>query len=263
MLCLTLSSVTGLSRQLSLTSLAFQNTDSHYIGECSAIDRRGQQGGKDNPLGSLARADMSGHRSCPQNTIPVVAAVPVNVLGASPSISLLNFPPELITRIFLYLSPLDIISCGRTCQILYGLCNDSALRYLVQMERCSVSEDMSPGMPYSERLRLLEEREDAWAMLKFRKSMQASVPFASTGTYDLDGGAFFLSTRLDCTSDQTTMGYSYLALPSLSNAQHYKLDWKEFNVEAEMLDFGPAVHEHDLIAVLTVYVVSCSHSSQV
>jgi len=229
------------------------------------MDRRSLEGDKVNPPGSLARTDVSGHKYSSQNTIPVhrAAADSVNAPQASQSIPLLNFPPELITRILLHLSPLDIISCGRTCRILYDLCGDSALRYLVQMERCSVSDDMSSGISYPERLRLLEEREDAWKMLDFRKSVHASVPFASTGFYDFTGGAFFLSTRLDRTSGPTSMGYSYLTLPSLPNAQHYKLEWKEFHFETEMLDFAPAVREHDLIVVLTVYVVSCSHSSRV
>jgi len=208
---------------------------------------------------------MSGQRCPSQSTIPVhrAAAVSGNSLQASQPIRLLDFPPELVTRVLLYLSALDIISCGRTCQILHDLCNDSALRYLVQMERCSVSDDMSPGISYPERLRLLEEREDAWNMLDFRKSVHASVPFASTGFYDLTGGTFFLSTRLDRASGPISMGYSYLTLPSLLNAQHHKMEWKEFNLETEMLDFAPAVREHDLIAVLTVYVVSCSYSSRV
>jgi len=206
---------------------------------------------------------MSGQRYSSQNTIQVhrAAAVSVNSLQASQSIPLLEFPPELMARILLYLHPLDIISCGRTCQILYDMCNDSALRYLVQMERYSVSDDMSPGISYPERLHLLEEREDAWKMLDFRKSVQASVPFASTGFHDLTGGAFFLSTRLDRASGPTSMGCSYLTLPSLSNAQHHKLEWKEFNFETEMLNFAPAAREHDLIAVLTVCVVACSYSS--
>ena len=258
--------MTDLSRKLSLTSLASRNVDLHHIGECLAINRRCPQGDKDEPLDSFPRADINGHRYCSQSTTSVsrTAEVTVNTLQASESISWLSLPPELITRIILYLSPFDIISCGRTCRILYDLCNDSALRYLVQMERCSVSDDMSPGISYPERLRLLEEREDAWGMLDFHTSVQQiSVPFSSTGFYDLAGGAFFLSTRLDSASGPVSMGCSSLNLPSLSNAQHHKLEWKEFNFETEMLNFAPAVREHDLIAVLMVYVVSCASTSRV
>jgi len=149
-------------------------------------------------------------------------------------ISLLQIPPELMTHILLYLSPLNIILCARTCGFLHDLCSDSALRYLVQMERCSVSDDLSPGLSYPERLRLVKEREEAWEMLNFRKSIQASVPFTSTGIYDLTNGAFFL----DCANHGTATGYSYITLPSLSTVQDQKMEWKEFSLEIEMLSFG-------------------------
>jgi len=165
--------------------------------------------------------------------------------------SLLHFPPELMTRILLCLSPLDIISCGRTCRILYDLCNDSTLRYLVQMERCAVSDDMSPGLYYPERLHILKKREEAWAMLDFRRSVEVFVPFNPTSLYDFTGGTFFLGTGLDCDSRRLTVGYSYITLPSLSDPQDQNLEWKECSLETQILDFGLAVEEHDLIAAVT------------
>jgi len=100
-------------------------------------------------------------------------------------------------------------------------------------------------------------------VLDFCMFLQASVPFETTGLYDFTGGAFFLSRKHYCANRETTMGYSYIALPSISNTQDQKLKWKDFSLETEMLDFGLAVHEHDLIAVLTACVVSCSFLSRV
>lgn len=168
--------------------------------------------------------------------------------------SLLHIPPELATRILLYLSPRDIISCGRTCRMLYDLCSCSALRYLVQMERCAVSDDMRPGLGYLERLRVLENREETWATLDFRRSVQVPVPFSSTSIYDFTGGALLLGTALDPESRRDTTGYSQIALPSLSDMEGEKLEWKWCNLEEKMLDIGLAVHEHDLIAALTAWV---------
>ncbi|KAI0285737.1 hypothetical protein BC826DRAFT_1109157 [Russula brevipes] len=172
--------------------------------------------------------------------------------------SLLYIPPELICYILQYLSPHDIISCRRTCRALYDLCNDSPLRYLVQMERAAVTDDLRPGLSYPERLRILEQREKTWAMLDFRKSTQVCVPFESTGIYDFTGGAFLLGTRLYSASRRPTVGYSYIFLPSLSDsdsdsddAQHKALEWKGLNLGIQILDVGLAVHEHDLIAALT------------
>jgi hypothetical protein len=53
-----------------------------------------------------------------------------------------------------------------------------------------------PRLCYSDRLRILEKREEAWATLDFRKPVQVCVPFDSTGIYDFTGGAFLLGTRL-------------------------------------------------------------------
>ena len=125
----------------------------------------------------------------------------------------LHIPPELMIRILLYLSPHDIISCARTCRMLYDMCSVPLLRYLVQMERCAVSDDMRPGLGYLERFRILEKREEAWATLNIRRSVQISVPFESTGLYDFNGGAFLLGRRLDWARHEPTVWCSYVSLP--------------------------------------------------
>lgn len=171
--------------------------------------------------------------------------------------SLLHIPPELISCILQYLSPIDIISSQRTCRTLYNLCNDSHLRYLVQMERSGVSDDLRFGLCYSDRLHILERREEAWKALDFRKTIQVCVPFDSTGIYDFTGGAFLLGTRLYSASRRPTVGYSYVSLPSLSEEQdhHQELQWTGLNLGIQILDVGLAVHEHDLIAALTACVL--------
>ena len=171
--------------------------------------------------------------------------------------SLLHIPPELISCILQYLSPIDIISSQRTCRTLYNLCNDSNLRYLVQMERSGVSDDLRSGLCHSDRLHILERREEAWEALDFRKTVQVCVPFDSTGIYDFTGGAFLLGTRLYSASRRPTIGYSYVSLPSLPEEQdHQELQWTGLNLGIQILDVGLAVHEHDLIAALTACVLS-------
>jgi hypothetical protein len=160
----------------------------------------------------------------------------------------LHIPPELMIRILLYLSPHDIISCKRTCRMLYDMCNEPVLRYLIQMERCAVGDDMRPGLGYIERLRILEKREEAWATLNFRSSLQVSVPFDPADTYNISGGAFFLGTR-HSHANELTVGYSYISLPSISDDE--KVEWKGFKFRIPILNIGLAVHEHDLIAAVT------------
>ena len=164
--------------------------------------------------------------------------------------SLLHFPPELLTHILLYLPPLDIISCRRTCRILYDLCSNSTFCYLVQMERSAVSDDMSPGLSYPERLSILEKREGAWEILNFHRSVSIPIPFNPSRHWSFTGGALLLGTALDRESREPTVGHSYVTLPSLSDAQDQQFEWKGHNFETEVIDIELAVHEHDMIVVL-------------
>ena len=179
--------------------------------------------------------------------------------GIASDLSLLDIPLEILVSIVLYLPPHDIISCQSTCRKLCDVCNNPALRYLVQLERSGVSDDLRPGISYPERLLLLQRREEAWANLDFHKNVQVTVPFESTGVYDFTGGTFLLGTRLHCTSSGLTAGYSYVTLPSLTSTEDPKLKWRGLSLGIQILDVGLAVHEHDLIAALTTYV-SPSHS---
>jgi len=257
MSCLTFSLVTYLAPQFPLTSPVSKTLGPHYTTEWSAINPQGLQGCKGDPLCSLAQADITGNRHTTQNFLPSheAAVISADTRQVTQPMSLLHFPPELMTRILLYLSPLDIISCGRTCRILYDLCNDSALRYLVQTERCAVSDDLSPGLSYPERLHILEKREEAWAMLDFRRSVKVFIPFNPSSQYDFTGGTFLLGTRLHCESPYLTVGYSCISLPSLSDPQDQNLEWKECSLETQILDVGLAVGEHDLIAAVTAWVL--------
>ena len=200
---------------------------------------------------SLVRTDMSGHRYSTQSTTPQVTSV--DACPAPRLISLLDFPPELVTRILLYLPPLDIISCRRTCRVLYDLCGNSNLRYLVQMERSAVSDDMSSGLSYPERLRILEKREEAWATLNFHRSINFPMPFDWSDYWpgSFPGGVLLLGTTLDSERHQRTVGHSYVTLPSLSDAQDQQFEWKKHNLGTDVLHIQLAVHEHDMIVALT------------
>jgi hypothetical protein len=87
-------------------------------------------------------------------------------------------------------------------------------------------------------------------MLDFRRSERVSVPFKTTTMYDLTGGAFLRGTILDYMSQRPT-GYAFVSLPSLLDPQDQKSVWKGLSLEIPILDVGLAVHEHDLIAILT------------
>jgi F-box domain len=256
--CLTSSLATDLSPQSPPACLISENVALHHTTEWSAGITPGSKPCKDDSgpdvLGSLVSANKSGHRysaDTAQNTTPH-QVISIYSHQAQRPISLLDFPPELMTRILLYLPPLDIISCRRTCRILYDLCGNSNFRYLVQMERSAVSDDMSPGLSYPERLRILEKREEAWATLNFHRSINIPVPLDRSNLWCFTGGALLLGAALDCESHEPTVGHSYITLPSLSDAQDQAFEWKRHDFGTEVLEIQLAVHEHDMmIAALT------------
>ena len=234
-------------------SLVSEIVDFHYHTQCPVIKPQSLKGHEDDSdrRGSLvpSQTEMSGHRYSTQDTTPFQV---ISVDARSASISLLECPPELITRVLLNLSPLDIISCQRTCRLLYDLCSNSTFRYVIKMERSAVSDDMSPGLSYPERLRMLEKREEAWATLNFHTSVNIPTPFnRSGGHWSFSGGVLLLGTGFEGEIRRATVGYSYVILPSLSDAQDQKFEWKRHNFESQVIDIELAVHEHDMIAALT------------
>jgi hypothetical protein len=245
---------TDASPQSASASFISENVDFHHPTQCSVINPHDLQGREvdSNLRDSLVRIDISGHRYSTQNTTPR-QVISVDARQAPRPISLLDFPPELVTRILLCLPPLDIISCRRTCRMLYDLCGNSNLRYLVQMERSGVSDDISASLCYPERLRMLEKREEAWATLNFHRSINIPLPFdwSNYCPMSFTGGVVLFGTTTDCQSHQSTVGYSYVTLPSLSDAPDEKFEWKKHDFGAEVLDIQLAVHEHDMIAALT------------
>jgi hypothetical protein len=254
--CLTPSLSTDTSPQSASASFISQNVDflSHHLTQCSIIHPRGLKGHEDdsNLQDSLSRVDMSGHRYPTQNATPH-QVISVDACPAPRTISLLDLPPELVARILLYIPPLDIISCRRTCRMLHDLCGNSNLRYLVQMERSGVSDDMSSGLSYPERLRMLEKREEAWATLNFHRSVNAPIPFNRPKIWPVTptGGVLLFGTPLYCERYQSLVEHSYVTLPSLSDAQDQKFEWKRHNFGTEVLQIKLAVHEHDMIVALT------------
>ena len=229
-----------------------ENVDFHHPTQCLVINPQGLKGHENdlNQRGSLVRTDISGHRSSTQDATSH-QVISDDAHPAPRTISLLDVPPELMTRILLSLSPLDIISCRHTCRMLHDLCSDTIFRYLVQLERSAVGDDMRPGLSYPERLFILKEREDAWATLNFHRSVNITIPSNRSSHWSFTGGALLLGTAPDCDSSEPTMGYSYVAFPSLSDVQDQKFEWKSHNFETEVIDIELAVHEHDMIVALT------------
>ena len=249
--CLTPSLATDDPPKSLPASLVSENVNFHHPTQCSVINLQDLKGREDdsNLRGSFVRTDISGYKYSTQITTPH-QVISIDARPALQPIPLLNLPPELMTRILLYLSPFDIISCRRTCRTLYDLCSDAIFRYLVQMERSGVSDDMSPGLSYSQRLCILEKREEAWGMLNFHRSVNIPIPFNWFDHWSFTGGALLLSTEFDLENRRSSVGYSYVTLPSLSDAQDQKFEWKRQSFESALVITELAMYEQDMIVAL-------------
>jgi hypothetical protein len=127
LLSLKLSLVTDLAP---LTPHASENVDLHHSSEFLGLNIQSLQGDKGNPLDSPDRANMNGCGPSSQGIISQQAARFSNSTPQGPrSLSLFHIPSQLITRILLYLSPHDIISCRCACRMFHELCSHPHLRY--------------------------------------------------------------------------------------------------------------------------------------
>lgn len=169
------------------------------------------------------------------------------------ALNFLALPPELLIKILGFLTLKDLLSCERCCsQLRQCFTNSTFLQYLAHLEIAGVEDDHRPGLSYSERLDALTRREIAWKNLEPTSKLSVTVPFHSTGIYDFTGGAFLLGTRLHEAHRRPTFGYSYLRLPpSTELACSGIRKWSYVDLQKPIIDIGLAVHEHDLIAVMT------------
>lgn len=161
------------------------------------------------------------------------------------SILFLDLPPELIIRIFYFLDLIDLISCQLTHSALQALLKSSIfLDYRIATEIARVEDNPRSTLAVSERLEALVNREAAWSNIKVDFSRSISVGHNASGIYDLTGGVYLLG-------EQGRHTFYYCTLPSTPSDP---IRWKRVDIGRTIIDVGLAVHEHDLIAVITTCV---------
>ncbi|KAJ4481111.1 hypothetical protein J3R30DRAFT_3464432 [Lentinula aciculospora] len=157
--------------------------------------------------------------------------------------SLYHLPNELVTQIFLFCVFNDILSCQATCQFLYEIITTSSIiQYRIALEISGLEDNPRCKLSIPDRLQLLQRREAAWAL--FQPNFLQRIPVKNTAVviYELSGGTYLLSGI-------SRDSINHLRLPSASG--NAVPSWDHIPVADELLDFGLAVTEHDLIGVLT------------
>lgn len=167
----------------------------------------------------------------------------------------LDLPTEIIIQIFVEVDPIDLFVTLRINHYLRALCLGSALLQLIMEEEVAGVErnELCP-LTVSERLSSLRQRERAWRSLEPRSTTTVPVFPRPSGIYDLTPDAYFVGQG-SLAEPWTATCVQYARLPSESGG--VEQGWFKIGVGKSIRDFGTALEEHDLIALVTTYVHHC------
>ncbi|KAJ7477338.1 hypothetical protein FB451DRAFT_1396331 [Mycena latifolia] len=162
----------------------------------------------------------------------------------------LDLPSELILACITPLHYKDLISCLNTRnRLLYNIIVNSILvQYGLEQHLAHLEENPSQteDVVISDRLSDLRRREADWLNFTPRSRHTLTVDFVTTGIYDLTSEIYLLGDTPDqITSICTAIKYIFTS-PEVDAAQWHRVDGGK-----PVIDFGTALEEHDLIAMVT------------
>jgi F-box-like len=165
---------------------------------------------------------------------------------AAMAVSLSDLPTELLIRIFCDLNVSDLVSCQLTHSSLCTIIRDSVvLSYRKALQLAGAEDNPSSKLAISERLELLNARENAWRDVRIDFKQNIEVNYNTSGIYDLTGGVYLLG-------DDSRRAFHYFTLPTKSSDV---TKWSKIDVERNIIDMAFAIYEHDLLAIVTSFVL--------
>ncbi|KAF8151345.1 hypothetical protein B0H34DRAFT_126378 [Crassisporium funariophilum] len=167
---------------------------------------------------------------------------------------LLDLPVEIIIAVLAQTHPKSLSSTLKTCRKLHKIINESTLlNYIIEQEIAGILDNPYSSLSLSSRLELLRRRENAWATFKYDFITRAKVPKRCSGVYDITPGVYMVG-RASETEEFVTSAIQSVRLPSAkpTNEEHGLKWWEiEAGKGKEIIDFGTAIEEHDLAALVT------------
>ncbi|KAF8145624.1 hypothetical protein K438DRAFT_2028646 [Mycena galopus ATCC 62051] len=162
----------------------------------------------------------------------------------------LKLPSELILACLASLPFSDLDSCLQCGNRLLRaiICESVFLRYRREQERAGVEENpqLAPNLVLADRLWELQRRETNWLNFTPRYTHNIALDFETTGLYELTSDMYFVADTPDPNTGLCT-GIKYIRTSPGSEASQ----WHTIDCEKSIIDFGTAVEEHDLIAMVT------------
>ncbi|KAJ7443212.1 hypothetical protein B0H11DRAFT_469874 [Mycena galericulata] len=163
------------------------------------------------------------------------------------ALQLLDLPSELILACLAQLPTDDIRTCLKCGNLLLSeiILKSVSMRYRFEQERAGVEEnpDRTPGPVISDRLMELLAIEANWLNFTPVNTHTVTLDFQAAGIYDLASEFYLVGDTADPIISLCT-GIKYIHTSAGSQ-------WQRIDVGSPTLDFGTALEEHDLIAMVT------------
>ncbi|KAJ7448780.1 hypothetical protein FB451DRAFT_1375279 [Mycena latifolia] len=169
---------------------------------------------------------------------------------AESPLQFVDLPAELILACLLNLPHPDLVSCLKTGnRLLHDIIANSILvQYRVEQEKACVEENPAhmANSVVSDRLDDLRRREANWLNFTPRSRHSVPIDFATSGVYDLGSDIYLVGDTPDQTTGLST-AIKYIHTSPGSEVP----EWHRVDAGKPFIDFGTAMEEHDLIAMVT------------
>ncbi|KAF9524798.1 hypothetical protein CPB83DRAFT_897597 [Crepidotus variabilis] len=176
---------------------------------------------------------------------------------------LTSLPTELLILTLSHLDTLSIFRCMLTCRLLNTTLSSSPyLRYLTQLQISGMWNNPSQqcGITIHDRLRMLKKRERAWRTFDCHWVSSLEVPGSGhdgaekwSGVYDLTPSVYLLGRAKDRVGDERDVTQAIQGLRMPWGEAPTEVEWNEFNFGMQIIDFGTAIEEHDLLACVSYF----------
>ncbi|KII91519.1 hypothetical protein PLICRDRAFT_38284 [Plicaturopsis crispa FD-325 SS-3] len=169
--------------------------------------------------------------------------------------NLLSLPTELLVRIISLSTPTDTFIWQLTARHFRNLVKDSSeLQYRIAAYAAGVIDNPRSRLSHAERLERLKARETAWSTLNVRSQTAIAVDYTPAGLYDFTRGVYFQAEEgLLGTDDKPLVtDLNYVVLPHSPSAEGQPLSWSKIHSDHHIIDFGPCLQEHGLVALVVV-----------
>ncbi|TBU56474.1 hypothetical protein BD310DRAFT_823696 [Dichomitus squalens] len=167
----------------------------------------------------------------------------------------LDLPDELLAQVAIHLSFCDLLHLRQACTRLFDVVNSTAaLQYAIELRVAGMIDNQASHLVPGDRLRILLEKEKAWREIDLSDRNVLPLNHNPSGIYDLTGGVLLLGERKHSEGNTGTDGVHTVHLHSAFEegaASHTRKLWSHLDLGKQVIDVGLAVHEHDLIAIVT------------